>query len=205
MFAGQTRVGALWMKGARSGRNRRGSIFKSRLDAGGVRDAALCHVFAAAASAPQFRHRLFQQCCPCRRAAPRIVRRPAMVAAKWSPAGRRRWTRAGQFLRQQFDEIQVAVGERAHDQLAAVGFRSFGQQRGSLGCGEFFLRLFALLAQRANFVERFAGLLRHVVDVGGKKRGGFGERGVVAARGGDGALSGDEFDAPSLSDFFDLS
>jgi len=67
------------------------------------------------------------------------------------------------------------------------------------------LRLLGLLAQDADFVERLAGLLGNVVDVGGKKSGGFGEGREIAAGGGDGALAGNEFDAVSLANFFGLA
>ena len=62
-----------------------------------------------------------------------------------------------------------------------------------------------LLAQRPDLVERFASLLRDIVDVGGKKRGGFGERNEVATRGGDSTLPGDEFNAPSLAYLFSFA
>ena len=82
---------------------------------------------------------------------------------------------------------------------------SFSKQSGGLGCCEFFLRLLPLLAQRSNLVERFASLLRHVINMGREKCRGFGERREIPAGGGDGALSGDEFDAPSLTNFFYFS
>ena len=112
----------------------------------------------------------------------------------------------GQLLRQQLDEVQVAVGEGAYDQLASIvvsgvsasSAAACAAASSSCDCSR-------LLAERADFVERLAGLLRHVVDVGGEEGGGFGERGEVAAGGGYGALSGDEFDAPSLADFFGLA
>ena len=35
------------------------------------------------------------------------------------------------FLREEFEEVEVAVGESADDQLSAIGFGGFGEQ----GCG----------------------------------------------------------------------
>src|ERR1035437_9461887 len=71
-----------------------------------------------------------------------------------------------------------------------------------LGCSQFVLRLLALFAQRLDLVKRLAGLLRDIVNVRRKERGAFGERGEVSARGRHSALPGDEFDAPSLTNFF---
>ena len=62
--------------------------------------------------------------------------------------------------------------------------------------------MLTLFAQRANFVQRFAGLLGDIVDVGGEECGGLGECSKVVARAGDSALSCYEFDAPSLTNFF---
>ncbi len=108
-------------------------------------------------------------------------------------------------LRQQLQEAHVAVGERTDNDTPSAGFGSFGKQSGGLGCGQFFLRLLALLTQRPNLIERVASLLGHIVDMRREERGGLGERREIAACGGDGALSGDEFHAPSLANFFHLS
>ena len=54
----------------------------------------------------------------------------------------------------------------------AAGFGRFGQERSGLGFGEFFLGLLALPAEVTDFFQRFVGLLRDVIDVGGEKRSG---------------------------------
>ena len=74
-----------------------------------------------------------------------------------------------------------------------------------MGGNEFFQRLLALFAQRPDFIERFAGLLRNVVNVRGKKRCGFCKRREITASCGDCALSGHEFSPPRLPNLFSFA
>src|SRR3954471_10384697 len=112
---------------------------------------------------------------------------------------------ARQLLSKELQRIHVAVREGADYEFVSVRFRRFGQERDGLRFGEFFLGLFALLAKGSNLIERFTRLLRSIVNVGGEQRSGFGKRGEIAASGGYSALSGDEFYAPSLADFFSFT
>ena len=107
-----------------------------------------------------------------------------------------------EFLGEEFDVGEVTIGKSADDYFAAVGFGRLGEQGCGLRRGEFLQRMLPLLAERLDLVERLADLLRHIVDVRRKERSGFGERGKIVARGGDGALSGNEFDPVSLAHFF---
>ena len=107
-----------------------------------------------------------------------------------------------EFLGEEFDVGEVAIGESAQDYFAAAGCRGLGQQGGGLGGGEIVEGLLVLFAQGFDFIERLAGLLGKVVDVGGKECGGGGEGGKIAAGGGDGAQAGNEFDAVSVANFF---
>jgi len=101
-----------------------------------------------------------------------------------------------------FDVGEVAIGESAQDYFAAAGCRGLGEQGGGLGGGEIVEGLLVLFAQGFDFIERLAGLLGKVVDVGGKECGGGGEGGKIAAGGGDGAQAGNEFDAVSVGELF---
>ena len=60
---------------------------------------------------------------------------------------------ARELLRKELQRIHVTVREGADYEFVPVGFRSFGQERNGLRFGEFFLRLFALLAKGSNFIE----------------------------------------------------
>jgi len=171
----------------------------------GTRNAALGHVFAAAAAASEFRQGFFHEFAQVARHS-----RGLREDERW--LGRRRGQqrdcvrcKSSEFLREQLDEGKIAIGVSANDQLASTGLRGLGEQGCCVRRGEFFLRLVGLPPKRFDLFEGFARLLRHVVNVCGKKAASLGERGVVASRGGDGTLSGDKFDAPSLANFFCLA
>ena len=181
---------------------RLGGCVEGGLESVGGPDAALGDVFAAAAASIEYRHRLFHQSTHVEGLAGGLSEDHRRLRRCRGKQHEYIVREARQLLRQQFQRIHIAFGEGPDDEAAAIRFGSFSEQGRGLRDGEFFLSLLALLAEGANFVERFTGLLRDVVDVGREKSGGVGERGEVATGRGDGALSGNEFDTPSLTNSF---
>ena len=174
-------------------------------DSFGFRHPTLRHVFAAAAAATEFRHRLFHQRAHVEGLAGGLGEDQRRLRRCGGEQGDDVRREARQLLGKQLEEFMSRSENVRTTSLrplvSGVSARSaaaWAAASSSCDCSR-------CLRSDSDFVERFAGLLGDVVDVRGEKRGGFGERGEVAAGGGDGALSGDEFYAPSLADFFCLA